>query len=403
MNNDKIFKTFKYRIYPTENQKLIFNEWIETCRRLYNYFLHQRISHWDSEKQLPKNYRVTLSCFSQQKFLPEMKQTNDYLKRVYAQSLCDVAKRVERSFDNFFRGFKTGEKIGFPKFKKRFEYHSFTYPQYKEGNNFGFRDNKLYLGKIGLVKLVLHRPIPENALLKTCTIIRDIDRYYASISLEISNLLTEKTFDITKAIGIDLGITYLAALSNGELIENPSWFKDFEAKIARESRNLSRKKKGSSNRKKQQIKLAKLYRTLREQRTNFLHNLTSNIIETFDVIVLEDLRIKNMMKNKNLSKAIGNASWFSFRTMLEYKAIEKGKKVIIINPKNTSQICSNCKKKVKKTLAIRTHKCPYCNLVIDRDINAAKNILTKGLEQLMITFTDVSSDNACREASVEAR
>jgi putative transposase len=173
-------------------------------------------------------------------------------------------------------------------------------------------------------------------------------------------------------------IEKFAALSDGVLIKNPQFLRESEAKLKYEQRKLSRKKKGSNSRKKQKHKLAKLHCKIKNRRNNFLHIESRKLVRSYDVIVLEDLRIKNMVKNHHLAKSISDASWAKFIEYVSYKAESAGKKVVFVNPRNTSQICSSCGEIVKKSLSVRTHICPYCGLILDRDVNAAINILRLG-------------------------
>jgi len=396
-------KAYKFRLYPNKEQEKVFNETLETCRRLYNHFLWERKTTYEEEKaeNLSKEERTKFNKYTQQYKLPEMKKENHYLKRAPANVIIDVSHRVHTSFNNFFRRIKNGdEKPGYPKFKKYHEYNSFTF---SGSQRFSFREGKLYLEKFGLVKIKIHREIPKNAKLKICTIIREIDKWYAAITIEYENKLVKTELDSNKTVGIDLGINYLAVLSNGEFFENPKWLKQYEKKLAQLHRNHSRKKKGSENKRKSAKEIARLHKKISNKKKDYYHKVTTNIVNRFDYIIFEDLKIKNMVKNKYLAKSISDVSWYMFRSMIENKAKEKGKVVVLIDPKNTSQNCSNCGVKVEKNLAVRTHKCPECGLVLDRDINAAINILKKGLEKLrsFIDNTVGSTGSASGEVSEE--
>ncbi|MCE7743854.1 MAG: IS200/IS605 family element transposase accessory protein TnpB [Candidatus Heimdallarchaeota archaeon] len=402
-SKDAMNKAYKFRLYPNKEQEKVFNETLETCRRLYNHFLWERKTTYEEEKaeNLSKEERTKFNKYTQQYKLPEMKKENHYLKKAPAIVLQDVSHRVHTSFQNFFRRVKNGdEKPGYPKFKKYHEYNSFTY---NGAQTFSFREGKLYLTKFGLVKIKIHRIIPENAELKICAIIREIDKWYASIIIEYENKLGKPELDSNKAVGIDLGINYLAVLSNGEFFENPKWLKQYEKRLAQLHRNHSRKKKGSENKRKSAKEIARLHKKISNKKKDHYHKVTADIVDRFDYIVFEDLKIKNMVKNKHLAKSISDVSWYMFRLMIENKAKEKGKIVVLIDPKYTSQNCSNCGVKVEKSLAVRTHKCPECGLVIDRDLNAAINILNKGLEKLRSSIDNTvgSTGSASGEVSEE--
>ncbi len=402
-----LVRTHKYRLYPSKEQEAIFSEWLETCRRLYNYFVQQRFDHWEIEKQLPKGYRTYISYFDQCKQLPELKKDNHYLKRAYAAVLVNVAKRVDKTFLNFIREISKGNsKYGKPKFKFRLCYNSFTYPQPGiKHQKFRIEDNRIYLGKIGHVKIIVDKDFPNRAILKTCTIKREVNQWYAHISFTQIVSIPELQINENKAIGIDLGIKIYGVLSDGKEIKNPKWLQAMEKKLVREQKNLSRKKKGSKNWKKQLIKLSKIYRKIRLQRNDFLHKETTKLANDYDLIVLEDLRISNLIRNSRLAKNISNVSWGIFQNLLSYKVNEKGKKLLKVNPRNTSQICSNCGEMVRKSLKIRIHECPNCNIVLDRDLNAAKNILQKGLNELRSSIDNTVglTGSACGEVSKETQ
>lgn len=360
-------KTYKYRLYPTKQQKQLLADTLECCRALYNCALEQR-------KVAYRQFGVSISRLDQQAELLEIKENFPKYKGIHSQVLQEVILRVDRSFQNFFRRLKNNEKPGYPRFKGYGWYDSFTYPQ----SGFSLSDNskgyrRLKLSKIGNIKVKLHRII--QGAIKTCTIKREMDKWYVCFSCEVEPEYLPKT---GKAVGIDVGIEKFAALSDGSLIENPKFLRKSEAKLKREQRKLSRRKRGSNSRKKQKTKLAKIHRKIKNQRNDFLHKESTKLVRNYDTIVFEDLKIKNMVKNHHLAKSISDASWSRFIEYTTYKAVSAGKKVILVNPRNTSQICSNCGKPVPKGLSVRVHKCPHCGLVLDRDVNAAINILRRG-------------------------
>jgi len=303
-----------------------------------------------------------------------LSKTNEQ-KLVYAQVLQNVLRRLDRSFKNFFNGY------GYPRFQGRNRYDSFTYPQ----SGFSITDDgKLKLSKIGEIKLIQHREIEGK--IKTCTIKRDVNHWYVSFAVEMDYIpCTEMT---GKSIGIDVGLKSLITLSNGEQIEPPQLLRKSENNLAKQQRNLSQKKKGSNNRDKQRIKVAKLHRNIRNQRLDFAHKLSRELVNVYDLIVFEKLQIQNMVKNHHLAKSISDAGWNQLIQLTKYKAGHAGKVVELVDPKNTTQNCSNCGNKVPKSLSVRTHKCPYCGLELDRDVNAAINILQK-VGQVMPELTPV--------------
>jgi putative transposase len=236
-------------------------------------------------------------------------------------------------------------------------------------------DGKLYLPKIGHVKINLHRELPGE--IKTVTITRQNGKYYACFAVEIENRLLPMT---GKQVGIDMGVSSYVATSDGLTIEAPRSYRKAEKKLKTIQREVSRRKKGSKRRKKSILQLAKAHEKVANQRKDIAHKVARHLVNNYDVIAVEDLRIKNMVKNHHLAKSIQDSGWGIFFNILAYKAEEAGRLVVMVNPHNTSQTCSGCGSLVKKTLAVRTHRCPECGLVLDRDVNAARNILAIALK-----------------------
>jgi putative transposase len=288
--------------------------------------------------------------------------------------LQDAALRLERTFERFFKGDKNGRKAGYPRFKGSNRYDSFTYPQY--GNGAILRDGRLLLSKIGDVRIFQHRPIPPDATVKTCTIRRDVDKWYACFSIEIDD--TPKTQGRREShIGVDLGLNSIITLSNGEKVQPPKFLRKMEKKLKREQHRLSRKKRNSQNRRKQVTRIARAHRKIRLQRADFNHKLSRTLVNRFSVIAFENLQIPNMMRNHYLAKSIADAAWNQLRLFTSYKAEEAGKIMIAVDPYGTTTDCSRCGFPVSKMLSERIHKCPNCGLILDRDWNAALNILSR--------------------------
>lgn len=357
-------KAYKYRIYPTPKQKQIMLNTLTTCRYLYNDALAERIEKYKQDK-------TSVSYVDQANTLGDNK--NEYQKQVHSQVLQDVLKRLDRSFKNFFDGLKKKKHVGFPRFKPDQRFSSFCYPQS------GFRltndCRRIRLSKIGDVRLKYSRPVKGQ--IKTCRIIRDIDQWFVVLTCDTQ--IDIKKTDISKpTIGIDVGIKSLATLSDGTVIDNPRTLVNSQKKLSRTQRWLSRKVKGSNNRNKQRIEVAKVHRKIRRQREDFLHKLSTQLVQKYGCIVFEDLNISGMLKNHCLAKHIADASWNKLIQLTTYKAECAGGSVKLVNPRYTSQNCSRCGERVPKTLADRTHVCPKCGLIMDRDKNAAINICTAG-------------------------
>lgn len=349
--------TYKFRLYPTRTQAKLMDENLETCRRLYNSMLSDRI-----ENQI--------GFYAQKKNIVQLKQGNKFLQAVHSQVLQDVCLRLDKAFQSFFAGLSK-----YPRFRRRGKYNSFAYPQHKIG--FKLSGNFLKLGKIGRVKIRLHRAIIGT--IKRATIIKDIDQWFVALSVE-EERGSNKDKRKNLAIGVDVGISNLVALSNGEIIPNPKFLKQSAERIKQLQRELSRKK-NSKNREKSKLSLAKAYRKLRRQRDDFAHKVSFKLASENNLIAFEDLKIQNMVKNRNLASAILDSTWGKLRQLTAYKAERCGGRVILVNPSGTSQKCSRCREAVPKSLADRVHQCMNCGLTLDRDINAARNILKAGLER----------------------
>jgi len=359
-------RTYKFRLYPTTQQKVTLTQWLTTCRILYNNVLAERKIAWETHQK-------SVTYYEQANQLKIDKQTNQFLKAVHSQVLQDVLRRLDKTFKHFFKRVKKGEKAGYPRFKGKYRYDSFTYPQ--SGFVLDKKKKKLLLSKIGAIPIKLHRPIPSEGVIKTCTIKHDVDHWYACFSVELPDPDPQMRKEIRNAIGVDVGLKSLLTLHNGATIANPRWFRNSEKKVAKEQRRQARKKKGSNNRHKQNRKVARAHRKIRHQRKDFHHKLSRKLVDSYDLIVYENLMITNMVKNRHVAKSISDAGWGQLMCFTEYKAEEAGTLVEYVSAYNTTQLCSRCGKVVPKTLATRIHRCPYCGLVLARDHNSAISVL----------------------------
>jgi len=354
----KKLKTYKFRIYPTVAQVKIMESTLGTCRFLYNDCLADR-------KNAYERTGITVSYYDQQYELKNREGIN-----IHSKVAQDVLRRLQKAYDNFFRRVKNGEEPGYPRFQGYDRYNSFTYSQS------GFKildDGKLRLSKIGDLKLIQHREIEGK--IKTITVKREGDQWYASFSTELK--IEIEPVEIKSAVGIDVGIKTLAVLSNGEEIPNIKTTNNYEKRLAKIQRKLSRMKKGSNNRNKQKNKVQSIHRKIRNVRNDYLHKQSTKLVNKWDLIVLEDLQVKNMIKNHKLAKSIADVSWNNFASMMKYKAEWAGKEIVFVNPRNTSKTCSVCGHIQDMPLSQRTYTCPECNLSLDRDHNAAINILNR--------------------------
>lgn len=362
---------YKYRIYPTKTDKILLAKHFGCCRFLYNYFLSYRKDEYEKGNKV--SYLMT------QKELAKMKTLEQYswLKEVSSQSLQMAIRQLDNAYKRFFR--KEG---GYPNYKsKHSSKQSCSFPQ-----NVRLSENRVYLPKFvkNGIKTNIHRKLPEGATIKQATIIMKNNKYYVAISFD-DNMPTSKPIVAQNSIGLDVDINSLVATSKDVKIENPRYTNKYARLLKLASRHLSRKqhsrKKGDNTPKskrylKQQAKVAKIHEKITNSRSDYIHKTTNEITNQYDVICIEDLNVKSMIKNHKLSKHIADVSWSELRRQLEYKCERKGKTLIVIDRwLPSSQICSNCFSLTgKKPLNIRKFTCPVCGTTHDRDINAAKTI-----------------------------
>lgn len=355
-------RAFKFKIKnPSKAIVAKFEHHLDLCRELYNAALAERRDAWKLE-------RKNINYQDQQNQLPEIKEIREDLKDVYSQVLQDALKRLDKTFKAFFARVKRGEKCGFPRFKGKNRYDSFTFPQATGG--FRLDGDCLHLSKIGKVKIRLSRTMQGKV--KTCTIKREVSGWFVIFTVETNKEILPKT---GKSIGIDAGIESFITLSDSTQIENFKYYERSQKKLRVAQRSVSRKKKGSKSRRKAVIKLRKIHEKIKNQRSDFAHKISTRIVKDFDVIAIEDLNILGMSKGI-LSKQIHDAAWNSFFQKLTYKAENAGKKLIKVNPNGTSQTCI-CGASVKKDLSVRWHHCLSCGYKNHRDIVSAKVILSR--------------------------
>lgn len=364
-------KSYKFRLYPNEAQKQLFAKTFGCSRAIWNMMLADKIKHYEETKETLYNTPA------------QYKKEFPWLREVDSLALSNVQLNLETAYKNFFRS-----GFGFPKFKKKSRRQS-----YKTNNQRGsvaLENGHIKLPKIGWVKVKVHRQ--TKGVIKSATIsMTSTEKYYVSILCETEIAPLPKT---NSSVGIDLGLENFAILSTGEKIGNMRFFNKLSKKLAKEQKILSRralvaKKEGrklsdSKNYQKQRIKVAKIHEKIANQRKDFLHKLSTELVKNHDIICIEDLSSKNLMKNHTLAKSIGDVSWFEFVRHLHYKADWYGKNVVKISRwYSSSQICSDCGfSSGKKPLSVREWTCANCGSHHDRDINASINILNEGLRLL---------------------
>jgi len=360
-------KTFKYRLLGNETTFGNAERWLNLCRHLYNAGLEQRISAY-------RGSRISLSCYSQMNELPELKVDFPEYREVGSQVLQDVLERLDRAYRSFFRRVRNGNgKAGFPRFKGRDRYDSFTLKQAGwrlDGRYFSIRN-------VGRFKLRLSRPIEGD--IKTVTIQRSpTGHWYVCFSCD---RVPERRLELSdKAIGLDVGIKLFCVDSEGHRVENPAYFRESERLLRRRQRVLCRRVKGSQGRRSARVLVAKAHEKVRNQRMDFLHKVANYYIQNYGMICVENLNIRGMVKNRHLSKSISDAGWGAFIGLVEYKAEEAGRALIRIPRfEPSSKVCSECGAiNQELTLSDRQWVCQSCGVLHDRDYNAAKNILRVG-------------------------
>lgn len=395
-------KTYKYRLAPNTTVENKLHWVLARCRELYNAGLSER-------KDAYRMAGKSITYYDQQNALPEIKaEIREEYQDIAAHVLQDVLKRLDKAFQRFFDRCAKGQKPGYPRFQGRNRYDSFTYPDgagwkldqpTRPPEKKGMVRVNLKLTKIGTVKLHLHRDMIGKV--KTLTIKREGEHWYACFSCEMEK--PEALPTSYEDVGIDLGVTHFASLSNGEFLENPRHYRRAEKKLGKLQESLSRKKRGSHRRAKAVKRVAKAHRKVRNQRADFAHKASRKLINRYQVIVFEDLTTANLVKRPKpkqdeetgqyvpngaaakagLNKSIADAGWSQFVGMCTYKAAWAGRTLVQVDPKYTSQICPNCGNVRKKTLEERWHSCE-CGCELDRDTASAKVILDVGHKTLLV-------------------
>ena len=367
----QILKAYKVRLYPTIDQQVFFAKSFGCVRFIWNKMLSDKIEHYKETKTTLKNYPA------------QYKKEFEWLQEVDSLALSKVERHLQKAYQSFF---KNG--TGFPKFKKKGQRDSYTTNNQK--GTVAITNNTVKLPKIGHIKAKL--PNRMNGLIKSATITKTATgQYYASVLVET---IVDELPNTQSNIGIDLGLTDFIVLSDGSKVANPKFLSKLQHKLAREQKILAkrravakvanRKLSDSRNYQKQKFKVAKVYEQITNSRTDFLHKLSFNLIKNHDVIAIEDLNVKGMVKNHKLAKAISDSSWSTFTTMLAYKAEWYGKTLVKIDRwYPSSKTCSGCNHLLTKAelpLSLRSWDCPSCLQTNDRDINASINILKEGLK-----------------------
>jgi len=362
-----MIRTYRYRLYPTNAQARALDFLLWQGRTLYNAALEQRIAVYQATGQgvrYPQQWAH---------FRDLRNARPDTLGLLNATSVQQLLRRLDKAFVAFFRRLKAGEAPGFPRFKGRDRFHSL---EYRHGDGCKLRLGErvmLYVQNVGEVKVKFHRPLPDDVAIKHVVIKRRANRWTACLMLALPAPILP--VHPGPAVGIDMGLSHLLALSDGTLVENPRWLHQGLAQLRVAQRRLARRQKGSARRRKAAAQVARLHERVANQRRDFWHKLTRQLAGTYSLIALEDLTLAFMTANPHLALSAHDAGLAEFQHLLAYKAEEAGTQVVTVNPATTSQACSVCGAVVPKALSVRVHVCPDCGLTLDRDVNAARNIL----------------------------
>lgn len=367
-----MFRIYKYLLRPNKTQDSDLDYLLWQARRVYNTALEQRIMAYDDRK-------ASIKSSEQWAYFRDLRNSEDEtdkLGRLNARVLSNTLRRLDKAFQAFYRRMKIrkpdSEKPGYPHFKPRKLFNSIEF-SYGNGCSLHQESSSFYVQNVGQIKVVLHRVIPKNGVVKMVVVQRKNDRWYANFMVEFEDSERKHSFP-RRSVGIDVGIKSVVALSNKIVIDHPNWLKKSLAELRVLQRKAARQQKGSKRQTATYKKIAKLHEHVSNQRKDFYHKLSRDISKKYCIIGIEDLNLSFMNRNKNISRQSYDAGVGVFRQMLTYKAEEAGGKVIAVNPAYTSQKCSRCGHKEKKSLAVRVHKCSNCGLKLSRDVNAAKNI-----------------------------
>ena len=365
-----MLRSYRYRLYPTQAQQDRLQEILWIACWLYNRALDYRRKRWNESRRsvwYPEQAAMWRDWRNEEPDENPLRLLN-----------MSAGQQVLRRLDRAYRQFLKGER-GKPRFQKASHFNSVNY---KPGDGAKVKNNRLYVQNVGLVKVRWHRQLPEGKL-KNIVIVRKPSGWHVLLQVDLPEQPVEKS--AKPPVGIDVGITHALALSDGSTCDSPQHLKQSLSKLRVLQRSVSRKKKGSKNWRKAAQKVARLHEHIANQRADWWHKITRHLVDHYGAIVLEDLSLKFMLQNGHLARSAHDVGLGMFRRLLDYKAVEAGVRVVAVNPHNTSQACSGCGSIVKKDLSVRLHVCPDCGLTLDRDVNAARNILWLGRSQLALT------------------
>ena len=383
--------TYQYRIKPSAEQTTVLDNWRELLRRHGNYALGQRLDWLNLTRcQIDRCSIVSepigkipaqVDYYTQQAALKETKQLFPEYKEISSEVQQLNLQRLDKAWKRWLIPDKTGNRGGRPRFKKKGELRSISFSRVNNPKAVCFLEGSiLRIPRLGMIPVVLHRPIPDRFTPKTATIVRKADGWYLCIVIEDASVPSPMPVDDVKSVvGVDVGLKEFLTTSEGEAVPVQQHYQLAQRHLAHQQCCLSRQKEGSNRYKKQQNKVARIHQRIARQRQDFHYRTAHDLVKKYDLIAVEDLKVKNLARNSKLAKSIYDVAWSAFITILEAVAVKRGVHVVKVPPHGTSQDCSGCGVKVPKTLSIRTHECHKCGLTMDRDENAAINILHRAL------------------------
>jgi putative transposase len=379
-------KTYKEKLRPTPAQERALEAVLWRCRTLYNVALEQRITLW-------RQRGVSVRRYQQEAELKDLRAAFPEYAALHSHVLQAVLARLDTTYQAFFRRLSNGEQAGFPRFQGRERWHSFTYKEY--GNGARLDNGALVLAKIGRIAVRWSRAI--EGTIKTVTVSREADGWYVCCSC--AGVPTQPLPLTGRETGIDVGVKVFLVTAEGEVVQNLRHYRTAELRLKKAQRRVARRTKGSARRKKAVHLLKRKHQKVQRQRRDFHHKTALALVRQYDRLYLEDLQVRNLSRRpapipdpdgngtylhngaaakSGLNTSITDAGWHAFRVILACKAAYAGKRVEAVPPAYTSQDCSGCGKRVRKSLSVRTHVCPHCGLLLDRDLNAARNIQWRG-------------------------
>ena len=381
---ETVRKTFKEKLRPTLAQEAALGVVLWRCRTLYNTALEQRST-------LYRQRGIAISRFTQEAELKDLRAALPEYAAIHSHILQDVLARLDKTYQAFFRRVQNGEKPGFPRFHGKDRYHSFTYKEY--GNGAHLENGYLVLSKIGRIAIHWSRPLEGTP--KTVTVSQEADGWYVAVSC--AEVPAQPLPQTGRETGIDVGLKVFLITADGDAVENPRHYRRAERYLVKCARRVCKRVKGSHRRRKAVRVLAKAHQHVRRQRADFHHKTALALVRGYDVLYVEAIQPSNLSRRPapkqdekghyerngaaqkaGLNKSILDAGWRQFLSILAYKAACAGKRVEAVNPAYTSQDCSGCGERISISLSVRTHVCTHCGLILDRDENAAKNILWRG-------------------------